>query len=272
MAKKITQFFGWGSDDYQLEGACYRYVDDLPNITVDYKGVAFIVSNDYKTCRQLESLPYAHVDSKRMAHFFTHLKNYIVVHRSNLSKRTFMSTCKYLAVEFPGGYTRVVVYFAGHGLNGVVMMQDGKKVLLKDIRAMFNPNHVLKMKDVVKIFFIDACRGTLSDPGIRGGGQSDTKNRSLPLASQGKELVAYATTEDFVAFDSSSGGIWTSHLYKELRDSKGKSIVDVLRLVLGKMNHSPVNKKDGQSFLQTSDISLRLAYDEDVKFLDEAGS
>ena len=182
-----------------------------------------------------------------------------------------MSTCKYLAVEFPGGYTRVVVYFAGHGLNGAVMMQDGENVLLKDIRAIFNPNHVRKMKDVVKIFFIDACRGTSNNSGVRGGVRSDTKNRSLPLASQGKELVAYATTEDFVAFNCSAGGIWTSYLYKELRNSKGKSIVDALRIVLGKMNRTPVNKKDGQSF-QTSDISLRLAYDEDVKFLDEADS
>jgi len=259
------------SASYDVKDTCFAFPNDLPNINVNHKGVALIVSNDYKD-GELKPLEFTHKDSEKMENFFTKLKNYIVTRKTNLSKKTFMSTCKYLGENFPGGYTRMVVYFAGHGGNGYILMQDGKeRVFIKELQAIFNPCKASKMRHVVRIFFIDACRGTSKDYGCSVDEIDGTEHneRYIPVASQGKELVAFATIEDYVSYDASCGGIWTTCLYEELIRSEGKGIVSVLTAVNGNLRAKQLGL---QGVFQTSEFISSLGKDEDIKFLDEAGN
>lgn len=261
-----------------------QYPNPLPAFTTMYKGVAFIVSNDYKDSKHLKSESrrlHTHEDAEKMERFFKDLKNYIVITTRNLSKKEFINSCNYLVNEFPKDYTRIVVYFAGHGKEDGILMQNGKdKVNIKDDLI---PNF-RKMNNVVRIFFIDACRGDKIDEGVRTRGNGSNGNGSnengsnakqfLPIPSVGKILVAYATMEGYVSHELLDGGVWTSELYKELMKSKDKSIHAVLSAVYENLREVQITSTRSQSgfAIQSSEISGILTGIDDVKFWYEAGN
>ena len=181
-----------------------------PQCTATCKGIALIVSDN---CKETDNpLPGTNRDSDVMMRFFSALGNYeVVVPKKNLGIHEFTSICKHLAsLEYPEVYKRMVIYFAGHGGNGYIALQD-KRVHIEDIQAIFDPSKHPKLYVMARIFFIDACRGSArytGDDHTRGG--PDKKSYQVHCKCQ-NELIAYSTLKGYAAYDGES---WTQTLYE----------------------------------------------------------
>ena len=181
-----------------------------PQCTATCKGIALIVSNNYKGTDN--PLPGTNRDSDVMMRFFSALGNYeVVVPKKNLGVHEFTSICKHLAsLEYPEVYKRMVIYFAGHVGDGYIALQD-ERVHIEDIQAIFDSSKHPKLYAMARIFFIDACRGSThyaNDDHTRG---SSDKNFYQVHCKCQNELIAYSTLKGYAAYDGES---WTQTLYE----------------------------------------------------------
>lgn len=178
------------------------------------KGIALIVSNNYEGTKQW--LPSTDQDSDEMKRFFSALGNYeVVVPKKNLRVDEFMCVCEYLAsLPYPETYKRIVIYFAGHGGNGFIALQD-KQVHIEDIQAIFDPSKHTKLYNMARIFFIDACRGNTCYSSLaRGGSDGSAQKIYQAHCKYDNEMIAYSTLKGYAAHDDKEGGgFWTHTLY-----------------------------------------------------------
>ena len=243
----------------------------LENLT-NQRGVAFIVSNAYP-CGKKE-LHSSIEDSKKMEDLFKEEGiNYSPYVRTQVMYKNFIATCKYLATyeHYPTTCKTIVIYFAGHGGKGFITMEAEKgmektRVDLQKLRSLFNKT------ELAKVFFIDSCRGSGSDPGSSSsaatindsanngfGATSDSDVKDIKQSSN--ELIAYATSEGYVAHsDKDQGGSWTNTLVLQLRKSKDKPITNVLHDVNRLMKYKQHGSRMAPKF-QTPEAIDRLITD-----------
>ena len=221
-------------------------------------GVALLVSNDYKTVREVSDLPFTHTDTKNMEQVLKEF-TYAVYRIKNVSTNEFVSCYKNLAdYKYPATCKRILLYFAGHGDDGNLWMQDGGKVNIDDVISRFKI-HVAgneSLATIVKMFFFDACRGTQKDGGysVRSAKPVDEITCLRRIPKEGNMLIAYASTRYYVAHESSSGGRWTNCLVKALRDSEESD--DVLH-ILTEANIM-MNKEPSHRYFQTAEFISSL--------------
>jgi len=250
------------------------------NIQINHNtvGVALVVSNDYKPLGPDFELN-THGDSDTMEQLFKKF-GYDVHKIRNLSKaKHFLSYCKDLAAfKYPSTCKRLLVYFAGHGGDGTLLMQDGRsKVEIEDMINDFklndqNNNPVLS--EMAKMFFFDACRGEKEDKGYTGRSaiRNDREKIGCQVRSrkvkpvEGNILVANASTRYYVADEGEAGGSWTNCLAKALRESKeSHSVLDVLNIV-----SDLLRAEDHGDRVQTSEFTNSIGAENMVYFRKEA--
>lgn len=233
------------------------------------RGVAFIVSNEYLSSDK--ELHGSDKDSKKMEELFKEKEiNYSVHVRTQVTYKKFIATCKYLATYeyYPKTVKTIVIYFSGHGGNGFITMEAEKemkstRVDIPKLRSLF------KNTEIATLFLIDSCRGPESDCGLASNvGTKAASNQSentsdddstINHASQGNDLVAYATSEGYVAYSDKDGGSWTNTLVLQLRKLKNENILSVLCKVNGLMKYKKHGSKEAPKFLTPEFlISVRL--------------
>ena len=187
-------------------------------------GVALLVSNDYTSPLSTQKgLRFTHTDTDNLAQLFKEF-TYAVYRKKNVSVEEFVSCYKALAeFKYPPTCKRILVYFSGHGEDGVLLMQDDGKVNIEDMISCFKV-HVAnnsRLAKVVKMFFIDACRGLQRDDGYRMKAKANDEITCLKrVPKEGNTLVAYASTRYHVSVGDATGSRWTNCLVKALRESK----------------------------------------------------
>lgn len=243
-------------------------------INGDNAGVALLVSNDYKNLGKDYELPFTHKGADDVEQVFKEF-TYVVCRKKNVSTADFVSCYKYLAeFKYDPSMTRckrIFFYFCGHGNDGVLRMQDGKEVQIKDMINCFK-KHIAKdrtLADMAKIFFFDAYRE------IPAGGSKSVKRarmddeitfiKSLEVPREGKVLVAYSSTRYYVSHGSpTTGSKWTNCLVKALRTSEeSHDVVNVLTAV----NRMMRSESDRHCF-QAAEFISRL--EDPVRFNREA--
>ena len=194
-------------------------------------GFALIFTNDYEgEGSHLPTLKGARVDGQRMLETME-LLNFETRWEHNatatLTRRVVRETvrCQYLP-----NYKRLAFVFSGHGTTKhYLYTQDGKQINFHDIMKQFNPDQSPHIGAIPKLFFIDACRGSLTtQPVLVTKGGHDV---SLKVPEQSNFLVAYSTMPDHRAHESrDQGGIWMSILAEKLKKTDA-SVLDVLTKV-----------------------------------------
>ena len=122
--------------------------------------------------------------------------------------------------NFPDSYKYVVFVYSGHGdveskRSGLVGI-DGK--LVETTSEVINPLKAIQPQSMVKILFLDACRGNKLPPPVTKGGSTNC-------------LVAYATQLGQVSFASTANGSkWMIPLADKLKQ-RDKSVQEVLKMV-----------------------------------------
>ena len=202
------------------------------------KGIALIVSNNYEGTKF--ALPSNNHYSDTMKRFFSTLKNYEVVTLQNLKRDKFLGVCKYVAaLPYPETYKTIILYFAGHGGDGYIVVLD-KEVHIQDVQAIFDPSKHPTLGNIARVFFIDLCRGIKCSDHVRGGlGKGTDHSTHQIYCKHHNELIAYSTLKGNVARDSQDGydRSWTQELYSCLTNMENvyKDLVQVLFLVNAKL-------------------------------------
>ena len=87
--------------------------------------VVLLVSNDFKTVREVSDLPYTHthMDANNMEQVFKDFC-YTIILIKNVSIKK-LSRYKTVIFKYPITCKRVLLYFSDHGNGGSLVMQDG---------------------------------------------------------------------------------------------------------------------------------------------------
>ena len=238
-----------------------------PNVV---KRVALIISNDYSgTGKELYG---THKDSEMMEKVFKQFQ-YEVIKVKNVNKSKLEQYFTILSEQIypPTCNNRIVVTFAGHGENGVLICQDLEEVKIEDMLKKFKPDSKNKptLGNTVRIFFLDACRGQKEDTGYtarnddeskeEGTQQDDTKEDVDMTFSQikpveGNIFVGYSSTRYHVTYETNSGGLFTSALAEKLLSEKDKSVNDVFIAANAEMK----KRQAGGSYFQTAQCDHTL--------------
>ena len=184
----------------------------------DSRGYAILVTCDYKGTPGKTYLPGTVEDGKEMIETFKKLcfpyrhlhnpkKEDIVGEVEEFSKNHL---CKY-KIETDKDKEKVIIFaFSGHGCSKgqaeKIIANDGQELDIKDEIVRHLTKHVT-VKDIPKLFFIDACRGgcRLSTP---KGDEEESYFEKATSHAAGNIRFDYATIPHHVAHVKESGSIW----------------------------------------------------------------
>ena len=200
------------------------------NITSCTKGVALIVTNPYDGKKHL---PGTHQDGENFQQFLSEC-NYMVFWYHGITKNDFTSYCEQLAkFRYPKTCRRLVVVFSGHGGEGDTLeCQDGEKVSVSEMLKWFKPADAENdtLGNMVRMFFIDACRGGKKDYGYPiKCSRAHTNDLHKKYPNDVDMLVAHSVTSEYVSTDTSRGGIWINNLLEELYKNPYRDIERILK-------------------------------------------
>ena len=116
--------------------------------------------------------------------------------------------------KYPSCCRRLVFVFAGHGEEGdIIITSDNQRIKIQTIVEK------LSSLQMARLFFIDACRGTLDDKGrlvARGGKPLDTMR--IPSTAY-NFILAHSTIPGYKSYEiPNKGGIWMSVLANKLKE------------------------------------------------------
>lgn len=211
-------------------------LDQIVQANPEANGLAIVISNDYTEIKEVESLTGTTVDAKHMMDTFAVLR-FATYYQKNIRKERLIEVVHTAASyrEYPDSYRRIVVVFSGHGTNEQLFTQEGARVDINDILRPFHPEKAPVLGEIPKLFFIDACRGEKSNPGVyvpRGGEVVPT----LHVPEQGNFLIAFSTMPEYRSYEvKGQGGIWITALAKKLKEEN-----DTVLNVLTKVNKEMV--------------------------------
>ena len=212
-------------------------------------GLALVIANDYKdnaASTGRTHLPGTLADSNDYNETFVEYLKYKVVVRCNLKGNGIRRAIDDLiseARDCPFGREEACIafVFCGHGDEGVIVGQDGVKVRLEEIFNRFQSSaenrHLARL---VKLFFIDACRGVNEDRGVltpRGG--EIALEKLVP--SEGNMLIAYSTLPQYQAYElkfkGNPRGLFSCFLNQELRKDANieESLENIITIVTTRM-------------------------------------
>ena len=203
-------------------------VQRVVNANCHARGLAVIVTNgDYQKSSKYSSLSFTEKDGMAMEETFKQfnfncytVKDLTGDEIQNVVTQT--SQCKY-----PDSYKYVAFVYSGHGdiestgdpkRSGMVGI-DGK--LIETTYGVVNPLKSIEPQSMVKMVFLDACRGNHFPPPV-------TKGRPTNC------LVSYATQLGQVSFGATKGSQWMIPLAEKLKQ-KDRSVQEVLKQVKEEM-------------------------------------
>ena len=226
-------------------------------------GIVVIITNNYETVRQLETLAGTGVDGDNLSCAFNAL-NFHVIWKQNISRVELHQTVYDITQINYQTYPCIIFIFAGHGCEGdKLYMEDGAEVsICKDILEPLLPKRSQHLGNVPKAFLIDACRGkertetvlvprspVVEKTSPRGGELIDMKQ--VPAA--GNFLLAYSTMPNHKAYEKrGQGGIWFSTLVKLIQR---RECLHSLEDLLTKVNKSMTEDLLGPDVQQPEKLS-----------------
>ena len=213
-------------------------VQDIIHKNSQKRGLAVIVTNDYTALSpdQCTHLPGCHIDGDEMDETLVDVHNFARYRVKNLSAQQMTDLFAHTAqCSYPNSYKYIAVVFSGHGKKGALIGNDGVPVDVNEkVVDPFEPAQNQKNRHIVKLFFFDACRGEFDM-------QRELPKGPTPGPELGNYLIAYATTEGYIAWATTKGSYWMVPLAKKLRDERDsvQDLVSSMRTYLeeNKMQH-----------------------------------
>jgi len=188
-------------------------------------GIAVIINNYkfYSTSASKEVLPNRRgslVDEDNLLDTLKFLSYEVRIFR-NLLTSDITRELMAIALESHKNYDSFVCCILSHGYCDGIYGADSEQVTISDIANIFKGSYCKDLVEKPKLFFIQACRGQITDTGVveedGRGNSDDSLYHSLP--SEADFLFGYATPPGRVSFRSTEHGSWyISSLCQVLKD------------------------------------------------------
>ena len=221
------------------ELGCY----DVSGFVTDAPGLAVIITNNYIES-PLNALKGTTADGDKMQKAFHQFFKFDYLRANNLYAEEMKNFIQKVANCSSLQSKKCIVFvFSGHGgENGSLYGQDGKIMdIIDDILLPFDPQMAPDLKNIPKLFFIDACRGGV-DTKTGGKGKWSGKDRIIDASKGGKGvkggrplsggyIIGYATMSGYRSYlrsDSEAGSLWMPLLADELQQDPKRDVLHVL--------------------------------------------
>ena len=234
----------------KIAGSNLRPVKNVVDAKPDAKGLAVIVPNGnyWKTSGKHSLTQFTENDGRAMEQSFKgfDFNCYLVPDLTGDQIQEIVgqiTNCTY-----PDSYKYVAFIYSGHGNISVDQKRSGLVGIdgkLIDTTHIIDSLKKIKPQSMVKMLFLDACRGDQDPPPVPKGGQGSTNC-----------LVAYATQLGHQAFGIRyEGSQWMILLAEKLEKLRDRSVQEVLKLVRKELLERPNDYKAQYPEMDDSDCS-----------------
>jgi hypothetical protein len=197
-----------------------------------HRGIAVVVASNYVGAIKLKVLKDAVNDAKEMQTTLQEHKLQVVPLLNREANKSMVLDVLQQLSDHLSQYkgqglkeNKVLVFvFSGHGKRGEILMTHDEQELFLE-GEVIKSFHYQHLKEIPKLFFIDACRGNHQ---ILRTKKSAGDYPSTPDYIVGNNLIARATIPDHCAYDGY--GHWMRKLAKKIkeRDESLSTILDDL--------------------------------------------
>ena len=222
-------------------------------------GLAILIGNDYKQTEELGYLEGPKNDLDKADEVFSSFGG-VCVRLWNKSAGEIGITIRKAAscTKYTSSYKWIVIIISGHGTQNAYFANNGQPVYLKDaIIDPFQPMNAPINAKLVKLIFIDACRGIgETNPVFVPRGQNSKGGKAIEtmcFPPEGNVLVAYSTLPQKRSYELSDikGGLWISKVLARLESTPEQSVLNILTMVNKDILHHYQDRKESQSIQQS---------------------
>ena len=208
-------------------------------------GIALIINNEvFKKQSKREG---TEIDEKNLVQTFRYLGYTVEVHRNCESKK-ILDIMEDIRQRDHSSYDSFVCCILSHGKAGQIFGSDSVMISLEDITIKLNGDSCKSLASKPKVFFMQACRGTLKDTGVRIDADDDEMEAEpLVVSDSGTRVMTdsdtkipdaadfyfgYATPLGHVAWRDLDNGSWyISELCKSLASyAKYANLDDIMKI------------------------------------------
>ena len=236
------------------------------------RGITLIINNKsfahHSEHGKLPDRPGSEKDVSLVEELFGAL-DFSVKTRQDLTKQKVQSEVDDIVCQNHSAYDCFVLWLMSHGKSGEVFCSDGDTISIQTLYDMFSGCDSLKGKP--KLFFIQACRGTREDEGVKVSVESATPaNKSnestkvdtvieLRIPKYSDSLFAFSTVDDHVAFRNEiEGSPFVCCVVEAFREHLAHDhILDILTVVNHKVGKIDIVRKS-TIFKQTPEVTHTL--------------
>ncbi len=239
-------------------------------------GVVVIINNERFATANLKVRIGTAVDEENLVQTFRNLCYNVEVYR-NCTSAQIMEVLGDMQRRDHSNFDSFVCCILSHGEEGKVFGSDGRPVVLTEVTALLNARNCKSLASKPKMFFIQACRGSIEDPAAQV--QTDSpyvpsqkvnvdggSGQPMNVPNESDFLFSYATPLGHVAIRHEDYGSWyVSELCQVLCESSrylhlDDMLKDVHRNVAQNAYHKPSksNPDEEVEYRQAGEETHRL--------------
>jgi hypothetical protein len=191
-------------------------------------------------------------DAKLMADFCRSIDAEVDLHL-DLSEKQIRTVCRDASRKLERETLNVdtlILYYSGHGNDGVILGIDGGAVRLEDVAQFFNGNQLPDFVSKPKILVWDCCRGAHSNLATKGDEHFSPDSEIVHL---------FATTESHVSYGGLSNSLFTRALVETLQTCPDRDIYDIHRTTTAKLKHTASVASGGHFLVQLPELRGTLS-------------
>ncbi|KAM9377266.1 caspase-3-like [Pholidichthys leucotaenia] len=196
----------------------YRYKMDYPCI-----GTCLIINNkNFHRKTGMGPRKGTDVDAGAVAKTFNNLGYKVRIHNDQTVERMTRLMTE-ASQEDHSQCASFVCVLLSHGDEGAIYGTDGFTEL-DDLVKPFKGNHCKSLLGKPKLFFIQACRGSLFDEGALIETDSVAEHQSEKIPVEADCLYAYSTAPGYYSWRNTENGSWFIQKLCESLDQYGRSL------------------------------------------------
>ncbi|XP_070545003.1 caspase-3-like [Ptychodera flava] len=200
--------FGEGSEPMAIDNSSANGAEDRYNMTYAKRGKAVIINN--QKFKSLNERKGSDVDREKLKEMFKKLAFSVKIY-NNLTCGELKDVLKALSEEDHSNSDCLAIAIQSHGAdNGDIYGSDDETIPILQVAEYFLGDNCKSLVGKPKLFFIQACQGTKTDPGVdqvdAALDESHEPTQRLPVWAD--FLICLSTMHGYYAFRNSEKGSW----------------------------------------------------------------